>query len=174
MKSERKGVDTQLAGLRLTPEERELLELRSRNVPYAVIAKTLFEGKRSRQAIQQLEGRVRRKQWFAGAQTRYAANLSDCPIEEAPLPVRVKRALKKAGLAKVGHLVGIPDNLPDLGKQGAFYVKQLLTDWDIQKPATYCVDCGAAIGKRHKEEKFQMQCPRCKGEFSVTVLQRAA
>jgi DNA-directed RNA polymerase subunit RPC12/RpoP len=173
MKVTRKGIDNQLAELRITPEERKLMEMRSKSLPYAHIAKALFQGKRSRQAVQQLEGRVKRKLWIAESAMRYKDNLSDCPIEEAPLPVRVKRAVLQAGFTKIGHLVNMREDLPDLGKQGAFYVKKLLQRWNIQKHATYCVNCGATVGNRHQEEAFEVQCPRCESQFAVTVLHKS-
>jgi hypothetical protein len=95
--------------LRLTPEERKLMDMRSKNLPYAHIAETLFSGKRSRQAVQRLEGRVKRKLWIAESAMRYKDNLSDCSIEEAPLPAPTISRLIRRRTTRTPQRLASPD-----------------------------------------------------------------
>lgn len=161
-----------LGEFQLSAQERQVLELRKKK-SFSYIARHVFGGKRSPQAIQQLVLRLERKQWLAGARERYAADLGNCPIEESPLPPRVQRALVAVGINKVRQLVDAKAEIPDVGKQGLFYCKRLITEWGIGKPATYCVNCGAPTGEKHREQKFNTRCRQCGASFTV-VMSKAA
>lgn len=161
-----------LGEFKLSTQERQVLELRKEK-SFSFIARTVFGGKRSPQAIQQLIQRLERKQWICGARDRYADDLGNCPIEESPLPPRVQRALIAVGITKVRQLVDAKASIPDVGKMGMFYIKRLMSEWAISKPATYCVSCGAVTGGKHREPRFNTRCRQCGVAFSV-VIARAA
>lgn len=171
------GVDTHLTELHLSREERKVLEMRFYKKSFAEIAEQLFKGKRTRQAVQQIAQRAKQRQWRLDAKKRYAEKPGDCPVNEAPLPSRVRRALVRKGITRLGQLVnfttGEMEKLEGLGKQGAWYIPRLLTAWGITKNATFCPECGAQVGARRRDNKFEVACKQCGAECKVSFSKRA-
>jgi len=153
------GMDKQQKEIQsLTPLEREALRLRSeknskgRPLTYDEIAQKLFQGKKTRQTVYDMILRAQRKVWRLKARERYAANPGDCPVEEVPLPARIRHSLKEAGFVKLGQLGGKSrveiSKIEGIGRHGSFQVFSLLQSWGVKKPQSYCINCGTPLNKR--------------------------
>jgi ribosomal protein S27AE len=167
--------------IELTDKEKRALEMRHSDsarpdvigsvrdgkTVYEAISKELFNGKMTRQGVYELVKQAERKQWRLNAKARYLRDLGVCPVEELPIPSRIRNALKRAGLTRVGQLAGM--SRQELGqidgvgrRQGSFLLYGLLTSWGIKKRASsFCPNCGAGLTKKFKEGADGVSCSRC-------------
>jgi DNA-directed RNA polymerase subunit RPC12/RpoP len=172
--------DAELMEIELTPQEKRALEMRLEKRPdgepysYEDISKAVFRKKVSRQRAYEMVKYAEQKQWRLNAKQRHAGNLENCPIDELPLPGRVRNALKDAGYRNVGELAGKFRNdlakIEGLGRRhGSFLVYGLLQLWGVRKPGRFCPNCGAALGVKATEEKQEVKCAKCGARATIKV-----
>lgn len=177
------GFDKQAKEVKaLTPLEREVLRLRSeknaKGKPhtYEEIAKIVFKGKKTRQTVYDMILRAERKTWRFHAKERYADNPGDCPVEEVPLPARIRHGLKEAGFSKLGQLAGKSrveiSKIEGIGRHGSFQVFSLLQSWGVRKPQSYCVNCGTPLNKKLSDE-VKVTCSSCGATTELKVSKEA-
>lgn len=165
------GFDKQAKEIQqLTPLERQVLDLRSTNNSkgkphtYDEIAKIVFKGKKTRQTVYDMILRAERKIWRLQAKERYAENPGDCPVDEVPLPARIRHSLKEAGFGKLGQIAGKSrveiSKIEGIGRHGSFQVYGLLQAWGVRKPHSYCVNCGTPLSRKLADE-VTVKCGSC-------------
>lgn len=165
------GFDKQAKEIaQLTPLERQVLKLRSaknaKGKPntYDDIAKLVFNGKKTRQTVYDMILRAERKIWRFQAKERYTDNPGDCPVEEVPLPARIRHGLKEAGFGKLGQLAGKSrveiSKIEGIGRHGSFQVFSLLQSWGVKKPQSYCPNCGTPLSRKLADD-VTVICSSC-------------
>lgn len=172
-KKPKKISDTQLMEMELTDKEKRILAMRHPNGPtrgiaatYEEIGKVIFHGKISRQAVYELVKAIEQKQWRLNSRERYS-KLETCPIDEMPLPRRLRNALRKAGYQKAGQIAGMsPEEFAQIKgigqRQGAFLIYGLLQSWNLtKKPGSFCPHCGAPLDAKLKADENGIRCGNC-------------
>lgn len=175
------GFDKQAKEVKaLTPLEREALKLRAtlddhgKPLSYDEIAERLFDGTKSRQTVYDMIKRAERKMWRLDARKRFQENPGDCPIDETPLPARVRHSLKEAGFQKLGQLAGKSRvelwHIEGVGRHGSHQLFALLAAWGVRKPHSFCVNCGTPLSKKLAND-VKVTCSSCGATIEVQVTQ---
>jgi hypothetical protein len=173
------GVGPRDVEIRLSHEEEQCLIMRENRPPVSFqgIANVVFLGAKTRQAVQQIVRRAKRKKWRLESKKRYAANSRECPIEETPLPSVTRAALQERGIARLGDLASVSESMlatfEGIGSYGAHLIVKLLLEYGMrgEKPASFCVKCGAALTEHVDFRKRRIRCPNCKAVCEVEVIE---
>lgn len=173
---DQRGIDAQSEEFRkLSSTEQKAIKMYNGGSTYDEIRAKLYPNL-SRQAVYDTIRRAERKLWRFGAQIRWAKNLGDCPVDEMPLPARIRNALRTAGYERAGQVSGM--EVSELAKIGglrrvsALVLYNLLREWKVPKAQSFCPGCGAAMRKRLNGKKVTVKCPNCGSEFDLQNVTR--
>jgi hypothetical protein len=135
----------ELADLKLTPEERRAVEAHEKKGwSYNRINAEIFGGRyRGRQGISWIIRKAKRKLLLHERQLQWRGRAHLCPIEETPLPVKVRKQLALNGYRTLGDL---PSDLQltGLGPTYQFLLRKLIVRWKVRSRRAdwFCPHCG--------------------------------
>jgi predicted RNA-binding Zn-ribbon protein involved in translation (DUF1610 family) len=170
--------DTQVLQINdLRKDEKEVLALHRGGMRVTEIIKTLFKGKRTRQAVYDTLNRAKAKEFQLSAKERHAAAPERCPINELPWLPRLRNAFTKAGYHTVGDLAGLTfddmTKIERVGVAGARIASELVTEWGVKHPGSFCPQCGKpqeASLKSGKSGSVKNVCDNCGFKTEIKVL----
>ena len=160
----------------MTASEKRALGMQAAGASYEDIAADLgvFKPRVTRQRAYEMVKHAEQKLWRLSARTRYAGQLGNCPVEESPLPGRLRNALTLAGYRTIGELAGKSDvdlaKIAGVGRRhGSFLIYALLQSWGVRKPGRFCPKCGSALSRGRKDER-DIKCERCGASATISKI----
>lgn len=168
-------VSAEIVELALSEDEQKTLDAYNKGTPVPEIRSAIFKNKVSRQATYATLRRAERKKFRLDAKERYSGKPEVCPVDELPLPARVRKALEREGYKRLGNLAGMSMDelaeIPRFGHTFAFTIYSLMQEWGVRKAQSFCPNCGKQFSNRlDEDDKTVRACRDCGFKTEIKVV----